>query len=440
MNAPRNKTAPDRHAWFDDWLGIRGAALRQLRDEILVEVEAAELAGGHRKRRRRPVDQAHHETAVEVVVANLAHAVAAPPPTGRLAILTGNASVGATRYDNRALGKPLRELLARLDGLGLIDWRYSLRRLEASSIAPTDVFAARVTAAGVALADFGRIAGEEAVVVTRKRKAGSAERGTRVMVDYAETAETTAMRARMEALNGWIAAADIAFVDDGLGTVDPFDRHQRRHFSTVAWHSDQPAFHLTGRLFGGFWQTLPSARRGGIRLDGEPVAVLDFSSLYPRLAYAHVGAVPPSGDLYDLEGLTAHRKAVKRALNCLIMDDFQRSRWPEEFTSGSADDIDEPSTLLPDGWGVKRFKQALLRRHPALAPSLGRGLGLGLMHTESEILLGVLEALRSEGIVGLGLHDGLLVPKSRADQVRTVMEAVARDTTSADLPVTISPA
>lgn len=438
MTGPASKAPPERHVWFDDWMGIHGAALRKLCDGILNDIEAVEVAGGHRQRRRRPTDQAHHETAVEVVVANLAHAVVVPPPSGRLAILTGNGRWGASRYDNKALGKPLRELLVRLDEMGLIEWRYSLRRLEASSIAPTEAFARRVTAAAVTLADFGRIGGEETIIVTRKRKTGSSERGTREMVDYPETAATRAMRARMEALNDWITAADIAFVDDGLDPVDPFDRCQRRHFSTVAWDGDEPAFHLTGRLFGGFWQTLRSSRRGNIRIDEEPVAVLDFSSLYPRLAHAHVGAVPPAGDLYAVEGLETHRKAVKRALNCLIMDDFHRSRWPEEFTSAGADETDDPSALLPEGWGVKRFKQALLRRHPALAPCLGRGLGLRLMHTESEILLDVLEELRSRGIVALGLHDGLLVRRSMGDQVREVMERVARDRTMADLPVTIS--
>jgi hypothetical protein len=43
-------------------------------------------------------------------------------------------------------------------------------------------------------------------------------------------------------------------------------------------------FDLSGRLFGGFWQGLQRQRRSGIRIDGEPVATLDYSSMFARLA------------------------------------------------------------------------------------------------------------------------------------------------------------
>ena len=43
----------------------------------------------------------------------------------------------------------------------------------------------------------------------------------------------------------------------------------------------------------------------------------------------------------------------------------------------------------------------------------------------------------SRGIVGLGLHDGLVVAASKADEVKAVMEAVGRGITSTDLPVTL---
>ncbi len=33
------------------------------------------------------------------------------------------------------------------------------------------------------------------------------------------------------------------------------------------------------------------------------IAVLDFSAMAPRLAYASVGATPPPGDIYALPGL-----------------------------------------------------------------------------------------------------------------------------------------
>ena len=42
-----------------------------------------------------------------------------------------------------------------------------------------------------------------------------------------------------------------------------------------------------GRLFGGFWQTMPRPDRfKRIRICGEPVALVDYGQLFLRLAYA----------------------------------------------------------------------------------------------------------------------------------------------------------
>ena len=57
-------------------------------------------------------------------------------------------------------------------------------------------------------------------------------------------------------------------------------------------------FDLGGRLFGGWWQSLEKQRRRSIRLDGEPIAELDFAAMFLRLAYLEVGESPPEGDLY----------------------------------------------------------------------------------------------------------------------------------------------
>jgi hypothetical protein len=432
-------TGPARHRWFHDWRSARTDALRAIVTDARETVAAAEDAASARQRKRREVDQRRHDEAVEVIVANLAHAVLLPPDGGRLAILTGNGTSGATRYDNPALGKPVRSILMHLEEAGLLTWTQSHRRGEASSVAPTERFAQAVTAAGITLRDIGRSDKEETIVLSQKTKLRVSD-GTvsqRTLIDYAETAETTALRAEVANLNAFVEAADVGFVDDGRGLVDPFNRAQRRYFITSGDAGTPPSFDLSGRLFGGFWQNLKSDRRASVRLDGEPVATLDFSSMFPRLAFAAVGATPPSGDLYAIPGLENHRAAVKRALNCLLMDDFSRRSWPDELLNGEDGKLVDTAALMPQGWTVGRFKAALLRQHPALTPCLGAGLGLKLMNTESRILLAVLGEMRTKGIVGLGLHDGLLVARSRANEARSIMEMMGRTTSSVHLPVTL---
>jgi hypothetical protein len=120
MKKSKKKPQPERLPWFDQWRGARGPALRSLVVTIRDALDKREKTTGDRKRARRPDDQRRYEIAVETAVANLAHAALFNPSDSRLAILTGNKTQGFTRYDNDALGKPLRTLLGGLEALGLL--------------------------------------------------------------------------------------------------------------------------------------------------------------------------------------------------------------------------------------------------------------------------------------------------------------------------------
>jgi hypothetical protein len=431
MTTATKKPPPQRFHWFDEWRGARGPALRSLVTIIREALDKQEKAVGKRKRKRRLDDGRRYEIVVETVVANLAHSTVFNASDRWLAILTGNGTRGFTRYENAALGKPLRTLLGGLEALGLIEWRYSPRRGEASSLAPTERLVKMVRDAGVTLEDFGRLANEEVISLSQKRKIGDwrESRIERDWINYIDTAETNAMRDDIRRVNAWLQRASITFVDGGAEPVDVHDRTLRRLFVI---HEGDPLgqrFDLSGRLFGGFWQGLQRERREGIRIDGEPVATLDYSSMFARLAYASKGVQPPAGDLYAIPGLEGHRDAVKLGVNALLFDQQTRRQWPK---------TEDPEQRLPSGWTLARFRRALIERHPLIADCIGKGLGFHLMHTESEIMVRVLTTLVSEGVTALPLHDGILVRKSHASMGKVAMEAVSRDTTSYVLPVTCS--
>ena len=364
-------------------------------------------------------------------MANLARSALFNPSDSRLAILTGNKRQGFTRYDNDALGKPLRRLLGVLELLGLLEWRWSFQRGVASSVAPTVRLAEMIREAGVTLEDFGRLANEEVIRLSRKRKIGDwrESRIEREWIDYTDTPETNAMRDNMRRINAWLERVSITFVDNGVEPVDVHDRTLRRLFVIHEGDLLGQRFDLSGRLFGGFWQGLQRERRSGIRIDGEPVATLDYSSMFARLAYASRGVQPPIGDLYAMPGLEGRRAAVKLGVNALLFDQHERRQWPK---------TEEPEQLLPRGWTLAKFRRALIERHPGIADCIGNGLGFHLMHTESEIMVRVLTTLVSEGVTALPLHDGILVRKSHASMGKVAMEEVSRDMTSYVLPVTCS--
>ena len=430
----------------------RGKSLLSLIDETLANVERFEETYHPRLRKRRAADRRSREDLLHALIANLAHASLSPrPPTGRLAIRAGNAAKGAGRHDNPAFGKGVRPLLDQMHEMGLLDFSLpKAMRGEVSSIAPTPAFARRVHELGITLGDFGRDEREEILVLTLN--VGTRAAPIRDRVDYEDTPETNALRNEVRKVNAFLATADIAFLPDGLTPhVDARDRLLERRF--VLLKGDKGTrWDRGGRLFGdGFWLTLASGRRGNIRIDGEEVADLDFSSMFARLAYAQLGVEAPSGDLYDIPGLEGYRSGVKLAFNVLLFDGKgQRKKWPEVMGIGLGDDADakrDPSSrasqcdgLLPPGWeDPKRLRNAILEKHPALGKAFGRGLGYGLMYTESRVLMAALLELMRRGIVALPMHDGLLCAQSRKEEVVEVMLTRAWEIAGAVLPVEEKP-
>lgn len=318
-------------------------------------------------------------------------------------------------------------LIWMLVALGVLDVKWlPLQRGEVSSIAPSPWFVGKVREAGVQLSDFGRDDTEEVVLLTRNSREETPwweETGPRKVyreaIDYADTPKTERYREAIRHLNSFLSGGDIDFLDDGLEPrIDPFDRTLRRRF--VLRPGQDERFDQSGRLYGGFWQNLKTARRRHIRVNGEPVATLDFASMFTRLAYAELGATPPNGDdLYAIPGLEGYRSGVKRAMNCFLFDGVTRRSWPDTFGLGVGNDDDaraDPDGVaanfdarLPAGWGVGKTKQAILRVHPALKEAWGRGFGYRLMFIESQVLVAILHDLAARNIPALGLHDGLLV-------------------------------
>lgn len=449
---PKRPT-PVKHRWLDQWLMAKGEPLKRLVANTRVFVAHDEMATKARKRARRGPDRERHEQMIDVLVANLSYAVLNPSESMRIAVDTRHGAKGRSRYANPAVSpRVLRPFLTIMANFEAFDKEYpKAMRGEKMSIAPTDWWARKVAEEGITLEDFRRDTAQELILLNRNSRGafdpftqGPSPR-KRERVEYRDTAATSEMRAKIRGLNDWLAGADIRFNPDGGPLVDPFDRIMRRHF--VILDSQQQRFDQSGRLFGGFWQAMKSTRRKGIRINGECVADLDFSSMFTRLAYAEVGAVPPAGDLYAIPGLEGYRSGVKMAMNALLFSTGTKKTWPASMGVGKGDDAAaiqgelpaaEYEARLPSGWTVRRTKAAILDRHPVLRGAFGKGLGYRLMNRESEVLLAILHELHIQNIPALGLHDGLLVAASKADAVARIMAEVSHRVVGMTLPTTMT--
>jgi hypothetical protein len=299
-----------------------------------------------------------------------------------------------------------------------------------STIKPTDWFAKRVHECRVTFADFGRGELEELVILTRKTPILTDYGLEKITeeIDYADCSEADQFREEVRLLNRFLDRAHLVFIDDGIEPkVDPYRRTLTRRFSLLP---EQPVrFDQAGRLFGPWWMNLKKERRGNIRIQGELPVELDFSNMFARLAYASVGADAPDGDLYDLSGVltgyeATHRTAIKAVFNALLFG--ASSRLP----NGLKKDLPADATM-------PKIKKAIEVRHPQLAPFLGTNIGFQLMYKESLILTKVLQSLNNVGVVGLGLHDAILVPSSQELKVKAIMMAASEEVSGRQIPVKV---
>ena len=267
----------------------------------------------------------------------------------------------------------------------------------------------------VTLDDLSGTDAEEVIILSRPKR-GHWDEGARV--DYRDTETTDRFRSEVRALNVWLAKADITF--DAAAHERPVNvraRKLRRHFTLGR-------FDRGGRLFGGFWQTLPKpARIQGIRIDGEQVVGLDYSQVNPLLAYFVAEARPASGDAYTLPDLENYREGVKQVFNAMLNHQLKklpkgaRKQFPRRVKFGDV-------------------SGAILQRHPMLKGVLSSAeIGHQLQFLESKIMMGVLGKCQRGNIVALPVFDCVVVKSSAESAVREIMRREFKATTGLEVTV-----
>lgn len=278
--------------------------------------------------------------------------------------------------------------------------------------------------------DFEQAPGRETIWLTKvTARDYVADTVERELIDYAETPETVRYREEMATINEALRKADMLMLSDGNPPPLTSLRELRRVFNLPPGSPQgTERFDHGGRLWGGWWETLKRARRQFMRLEGELVAELDFSSLFLRLAYLEGGQTPPDCDLYAMvPGLADWRDGVKQVLNALFFQTAPMLRLPKGAKA-----------LLPPRASAATVRAAILTAHPVLEPILETGIGGRLFFKESQILVAALLRLIRQGhFAALPLHDGILCPRSSAAIVEKAMGDAAEEIVGFRLPISL---
>ncbi|MFC6046463.1 hypothetical protein ACFPYM_01270 [Methylobacterium hispanicum] len=446
LNGDDKKEHKD-HTWYDYRLFSGPGELQGLVSTVACLVDRAERASGLRQRARRPKDEASFLLALDNLVSNLSYVIVKwndPRP------LVVSRKKGCTR-DRNTRNLPVKTFLSCLDALilsGLVDQKLGAEGGRTTTIEPTPALLSMIRGQVLSFGSFRREPEDALVVLKRVTKVegqGRPQKPRRDPVPLPFSPEVRAMSDQIAGLNAFLKDADLSFIDDGL--IPQVDTaHYRTLVRTFTIRGGQDIrLDQGGRLYGQtFWLNLASERRSGLRIDGEPVADLDFVNLGPRIGYALLGQEPPSGDLYDLSGLLPgydhsnrdHRRAIKQAFAACLNGGAGGSRGINQRTG-------KPGILapLPAGTTAAKVRAAIFEKHPGFEVFYERAkagevaVGFAIMFKESCILLSALERLKDEGVVGLPFHDGLMVARSKAQIAKDTLTAASRDVLGVELIV-----
>ena len=418
---------------FNPFLCAKTDKLMTLIAEVQTQMSGYEAYYGTRKRARRPADQVTYDRTVEAILCDLCAVELASENDSIHLPLSNKVLRSKSRYKGTALGKTLPDILKVMSAPEMsfvsVEKGHSTFKIvddelnvafaggQQTILKAGPKLLSRIERFDITRDDMGH-APEEEVLVLRAPKRHS--NSIAEYQEYEDDKATIALRQQMTDINAWLDTADITC---NLPQVDPAHRRLRRIFN----NSD---FAQGGRLYGGFWQAMSSdERQEHILIEGDCCVELDYGQMSLAILYGLTGTKPPEGDLYDLsaEGIpTDYRKGIKTVIQALI----NSSKVPTKMPKGVR-------KLIPSRYTIKDILEAVARKHPAIYPQMTSGIGMQLFRKESDILVDVLETLRSEGIVALPVHDAVVVRDDISDKAKAVMKQVFREHTGITPDVTL---
>jgi hypothetical protein len=415
-----------RDTWFNPYRAPKTDRARAVVNDVTNQVQNFERFEMFRKRARRPRDQQAFEDSVSAIVCDLIHFHLLGQPGG-LVVTRSNTILGKrSRYRPPIYNQTFPVILDRLASpqMAFIEqYKGHPMNFEGGRCRTTIRLAwrlvNRIRDHGLTFDDLTTTAEGELIVLKRSPHGFWDEAD---MIEYGDTEATIAYREEMRAINSRLDSADLDFDQETAPAlkVDLSDRRLRRIFTRESFESG-------GRLFGGFWQPLPKViRTQGLRISGEPVAVLDYSQMNPLIAYGLANAHPPSPDVYRVRGFEEdrYRPGIKKLFNAMLFATKPLTRMPGGVRE-----------YFPRGVSVAAVTDAIAQGNPGLRDLFFVGIGHYVQFLENQILVRVLLQLREKGIVALPIHDAVAVPASAMRPAREVMIEHFRATTGLEVRV-----
>ena len=253
-------------------------------------------------------------------------------------------------------------------------------------------------------------------------------------VIFKKTDLTNAMESKITRINNVLQShwADLAIphsdlinlAEKGIYLEDKFYRRRKLHRVF-----NNSTFEDGGRFYGGWWQGIPSRLRPFITINGKETVELDYSSIHPRMLYAHIGMECPD-DPYDVGLDPKYRDLIKKAFNALInaRGRIEQFNNPEDGPVFDEDEI---------GMSWNDFLKHIKSYHPKLESLFGTGIGLKFQRIDSDIAEATMLHFARQNIPVLPVHDSFIMHHGYEDELREVMTREFENKVDASIPIKI---
>jgi hypothetical protein len=387
-----NATEESHDVWFNPYRQPRTSGASALVQRVVAEIKTHEK----RKRTRKAKDQETFDAIASALISDIVYFYLSrhPAHVGLTLSRANDVLGGKSRYRPKYYNKTTALVLDFLDHGGFCTQKIGTaldpitkRRIQ-TVVRPGAKLSVLIEQTKLRLPDFRNDDKAEVIVLKDNRPDNYFDRSERAKsIEYTDRSVTRKFRSEVQAINAWLEQADIDFdlrVAQAAGLdprqIDIRNLKLRRIFTRRRFDSG-------GRLFGGFWQTLPKqVRIKGLRIEGEGVVSLDYSEMNPRITYGLLKQPLPKRDAYTTPWYP--REGVKKLFNAMLFVSKPLRRWPSDT-----------KLLFPNGVSVKQVAAAIEQMHAGIKNAFYCGLGHEIQFTESEIMVAVLLKLKAQNIV-----------------------------------------
>ncbi len=431
IRARSQKLKEPKERWADLRSRARTRAARELIAHIRSDLEKLEQKANVRVRKRRERSGAKFLDAIERFVGDLL-SVRAGTTVPALVFR----SIGKSNFDHDPVKyETFTKVLKGLKELDLVSHRKGQTRFRKMEFDPGDFVsvallgrASRFSATGKLL----RLGGQYGIDSDNVREHFAPEppmyplvlkdyaggRGRKKAkgrrINFKHTAETRRLEEDIRALNQFLA---------GVKLTGGEHEGYIRVFNNGSWKAGGRLYSVGGRSY----QQMHETERHRMTINNEPVAEIDIKASQLTIYHAMMDEpLEGSSDPYARAGID--RWVAKKWVVISFGNGAPTMKWPDEAVEDYKDyrqeHKKETGSELPDLPRAKDVAQKMLETFPALK-ELGFDLELWAelqFHEAEAVIATMLILMRSHDTPSLSMHDGIIVPRSKADLAQGILK------------------